>query len=332
MFLSDANIPSCSSISSRVQQQVWLRNYNATHPGNQVQFVGFDLQVNDEAEFTISNYYKKVNASKKQEVDSLLKQVANAEKRGGIFSGDSTITTLISPVEKLIADFTEHEGAYILKSSRQEYDEVLWSEKILHQYLISYGYNNFAETIKKDSRDFYMAQNILTWLAYFPKGIKMMIWAHNGHIAKDFLDAVSVPSMGSYLKEALKDEYYAVGFDFYKGSFQSNDIDLKDSPGWEKQEVGEAPEANLSSYFVKAGLGNSFLDFSLTHQNENIRQWLNDKPIGTYSMGSQFSKTWSSANYISPMKLHHAFDGVIFIKQSNSAVPVKRMSINNFNF
>ena len=310
----------------------WMRSYNETHPDKKVQFVGFDLQVNDEAEFAISNYYKKVDAAKKQEVDSLLKQVAAAEKHGGIFSGDTTIRTLINPVQNLICNFIEKEGNYILKSNKQEYDEILWSEKILHQFLVSYSYNNFIETVKKEDRDFYMAQNILTWLSYFPKGTKIMIWAHNGHIAKDFLDAVAVPSMGSYLKEALKDEYYAIGFDFYKGSFLSNDIDLPNSVGWEKEAVGEAPEGNLSSYFVKAGLGNSFLDFSLTNQNDNIKQWLNDKIIGTYSMGSQFSKTWSSQQYIAPMKIHHAFDGVFFVKESNSAVPVKWLAINNYKF
>ena len=310
----------------------WMRNYNETHPDKKIQFVGFDLQVNDEVEFAISKYYKKVDAAKKQEVDSLLKQIDAAEINGGIFFGDTTIKSLISPLEKLICGFIEKEGKYILESSKQEYDDILWSEKILHQYLISFSYNNFSEPVKKEDRDFYMAQNILTWLAYFPKETKMMVWAHNGHIAKDFLDATSVPSMGSYLKETLKDEYYAIGFDFYKGSFQSDDIDLKNSPGWENEEVGEAPEGNLSSYFVKAGLGNSFLDFSLTNQNDNIKKWLNDKIIGTYSMGSQFSKTWSSRQYIARMKINHAFDGVIFINESNSAVPLKWLTINNYKF
>ncbi len=310
----------------------WMRNYNQTNTAKKIQFVGFDLQVNDAVEFAISNYYGKVDYLKKAGVDSLLKNMEKAERSGGIFGDDTTIKTLISPVENLITNFIEKEGEYILKSSKQEYDEILWSQKILHQYLISYSYDNFAEIIKKEDRDFYMAQNILTWLAYFPKGTKMVVWAHNGHIAKDFLDGFSVPSMGNYLKEVLKDEYYAIGFDFYKGRFQSNDVDLKDSPGWEEQEVGEAPKGNLSSYFVQAGLDNSFLDFSVTNQNKNVKDWLNEKVIGTYSMGSQFSKKWPPATYISPMKIHRAFDGVIFIKESNRAVPVKWLTINNYQF
>ena len=177
-----------------------------------------------------------------------------------------------------------------------------------------------------------MSQNVLAWLAYFPKETKMMIWAHNGHIAKDYLDAVSVPSMGSYLHKVLKDDYYAIGFDFYKGKFRSNDIDLPNSPGWESNEVGDAPEGNLSSYFVEAGLGNSFLDFSCTKQNDNIKRWLTKEDIGTYSMGSQFSKKWKPSRYISPMKIYNAFDGVIFIKESHCAVPIKSFSIDTYKF
>lgn len=310
----------------------WMRDYNQNNPASKIQFVGYDLQANDAVAFSIFNYYGKVDPFKKVLIDSFLKKVHNAEMKGGIFSGDTTIKTLINPIENLITNFIEREGEYVLKSSKQEYDEILWSHKILHQFIISYSYNNFTEPIKKEDRDFYMAQNILTWLTYFPKGTKMVVWAHNGHIAKDFLDAVSVPSMGGYLKEVLKDEYYAIGFDFYKGRFQSNDVDLKDSPGWEEQEVGEAPTGNLSSYFVQAGLDNSFLDLSVTNQNQNIKHWLNEKVIGTYSMGSQFSKKWPLVSFISPMKIHRAFDGVIFIKESNRAVPIKSLKINNYNF
>jgi erythromycin esterase len=310
----------------------WMRDYNRTDPVHKIQFVGFDLQVNDATAFAISNYYQRVDPSKKDTIDGLLRKILLEEKKGGIFSGDTTIRELISPVESLLKNFIENQGAFILKSSEQEFNEIRWCHKILHQYLISYSYNNFNATVKKEGRDFYMAQNILAWLNYFPKGTKMMVWAHNWHIAKEYLDGVSVPSMGSYLKKELKDEYYAIGFDFYYGKFQSNDPDLKNSPGWEEQEVGNAPTGNLSSYFVQAGLGNSFLDLTLTQKNMNIENWLTKKEIGTYSMGSQFSKKWPASNYIVPMKLSDAFDGVIFIKQSNRAVPVKRMTINNYNF
>jgi erythromycin esterase len=177
-----------------------------------------------------------------------------------------------------------------------------------------------------------MAQNILEWLKYFPDGTKMVVWAHNGHIAKDYVDAVSFPSMGSYLKEALGNDYYAIGFDFYEGKFQSNNIDLENSPGWEEMEVRPAPEGNLSAFFVKAGLGNSILHISGSNQSAIIKEWLNERVISTYSMGSQFSSNWQPSSYIAPMKIHNAYDCVIFISESNRAVPVKRMNIERYEF
>ncbi len=308
----------------------WMREYNKSNPATKIQFVGYDLQVNDAAAYDISNYYKKVDPSKKQAVDSLLKKIVAAEQRGGIFSGDTSIRLLRKPLEDLISGFEQNKEKYRRATTKEEYDETLWLIQVLCQYIISYSYDNFAAIMKKEDRDFYMAQNIISWLRYFPPGTKMMVWAHNGHVAKNYLDALVVPSMGSHLKKELKDEYYSIGFDFYKGKFQSNDIDLPGSPGWEEHEIGAAPKGNLSAFFVQAGLGNSFLD--LTSANKNIRDWLNENRVGTYSMGSQFSKKWTSASYIASMKLMNAFDGVIFIKESTRAVPVKNLIVNRYSF
>jgi erythromycin esterase len=109
----------------------WMRDYNVNNPDTPVRFVGFDLQVNDAAAFDISKYYLKVDPGRKAAVDSLLKEVLEVERKGGIISGDSTILTLIAPFEDLISDYSSKEDEYILKSSHQEYDEILWSEKIL---------------------------------------------------------------------------------------------------------------------------------------------------------------------------------------------------------
>ena len=129
----------------------WMRNYNQTNPVQKVQFVGFDLQVNDAVELAISEYYGKVDPLKKAGVDTLLKKVSKAELSGGIFSGDTLIRTLISPIDNLINAFIENKIRYILKSNKQEYDEILWSQKILYQFLISFSHNNFTEKISKNT-------------------------------------------------------------------------------------------------------------------------------------------------------------------------------------
>lgn len=309
----------------------WIKEYNDADPKDKIHFVGYDLQVNDAIAYKISKFYEKVEINKKMQIDSLLRKVIDAEYRGGIFSGDTTIRNLIKPMDALIIDFIEKKGQYLLFTTEAEYEESLWDHKILHQYLLSYSYNTWSDEVKHKDRDFYMAQNILSWLTFFPKGTKMVVWAHNGHIAKVFLNGVS-SSMGSYLKELLKDDYYAIGFDFYKGRFQSNDIDSKYSSGWVEHEVKEAPKGNLSYYFVQAGLKDSFIDFTLTTQSMTIKKWINEKKIGMYNIGSQFSKNWSPTNYIVPTKLNKAFDGVFFIKESNRAIPVKEIWINKYEF
>lgn len=70
--------------------------------------------------------------------------------------------------------------------------------------------------IEDMDRDRQMADN-MSWLLNYPfKDKKVIIWAHNFHIARG-LDPVR--PMGHYLKNEFKDEMYAIGFTGYDGLF-----------------------------------------------------------------------------------------------------------------
>ncbi len=309
----------------------WMRTYNEKNPEKKIQFVGYDPQVNDAAAQSVSKFYEKVNDAKKERVDSLLRRVLESEKTGGIYSGDTSIRTLAAPMKQLTEELLHNKERYTAQVSLAEFDEAAWNHRILHQFIVAYSYG-WTEQKWRENRDFFMAQNILMWLAYFPQDTKMVVWGHNGHIAKDFLDGKTYPSMGSHLRSALADRYYAVGFDLYAGRFRSKNTDLKNSPDWEDNELKEAPEGNLSYYFVQAGLPDSFVDFTKTSRTPVVNEWLNEREIGVYSLGSRFSSSWPVSEYVTPTKLNRAFDGMVFIKKSSSAIPVERMKIDQYKF
>src|SRR5207244_6422170 len=60
-------------------------------------------------------------------------------------------------------------------------------------------------------RDRSMAENIGWLLDHEPPGTRMVVWAHNGHVARD----ASFDSMGSYLAKKLDKAVVTFGFAFH---------------------------------------------------------------------------------------------------------------------
>lgn len=77
---------------------------------------------------------------------------------------------------------------------------------------------NAAGRIKKNSyvglRDGYIAGN-LKWIRDHKGHRKILIWAHNGHLAKG--SPFGKPSMGKYLSDYYKDKYYNIATTFGEG-------------------------------------------------------------------------------------------------------------------
>ena len=69
-------------------------------------------------------------------------------------------------------------------------------------------------------RDDYMAENVTWYFDLLGQDKKLVLWAHNGHIADD--DQIYAPfggSQGDYLEKEYGQDYQIIGFSFGKGSF-----------------------------------------------------------------------------------------------------------------
>lgn len=310
----------------------WMREYNKQESVQKVQFIGYDIQGYDAAAYNISRFYHKVEPAKKESIDSLLRMMVKVSSKGGVLSGDTTIRTLIQPIQSLIVNLVQKKGQYLQTVSAEEYEQAFWSHKLLHQFFLSYGYDSWA-SYREENRDFYMAQNLLSLLTQLPQNTKMLISAHNGHIAKDFLNEYyNYPSMGSHLRKILGERYYTIGLDFYRGQFQAMDADTKNAREMVPFVLGDAPEGFFSNYCVKAGIDMGFLDFTMTDKSELMNSWLQDRYVYLYNVGSRFSKRSTPESYASRHKLYQSFDGAIFIKESTRATPVKRFNVTNYKF
>lgn len=284
----------------------WIRKYNASvQEDAKITFKGFDLQVNNLAWKGLKDFYSLVEPGYLQKLDSLnIKYdtaMAWANNMAKSAEGSQMLSSLYPVCKDIMSDILLNQGQYEFVAGNDFFNENLMNIKLILQEIESFkdGYN--------DRRDYYMAQNIMQLLNEEKPGAKVMVWAHNMHIAN------VEGAMGYYLHEVLKNRYYGFGFEFYSGSFQSRNLDNgNNSRSWDIIQVGEPPAESLPWYFDKYGKGDFFIDFrhSGTSAVKNFQNAYHQ-----HSFGSMYSKNWPITY---PAYLNF-FDGMIFIRNSTAA-------------
>jgi erythromycin esterase len=92
-----------------------------------------------------------------------------------------------------------------------------------------------------------MAQNIKWILDQNPKA-KIVLWAHNGHVAKNF--GWGYKTMGSSLREMFGEQMVVFGFAFNQGSFQA----IERGKGLHDFTVAPAPAGSLDATLAATGI------------------------------------------------------------------------------
>lgn len=287
----------------------WMKEYNTSAPeSRKIKFYGYDMQINDFGFRELKEFYSIVNAEKLPILDSLqvqfdsatslLKNIENAAQSGLIFQ------TAYRRCLEMLNDIILNEGAYQYLAGKEKYDQNLMNLKLIVQQAESYkSEENFSR------RDFYMAQNILSLLNSEKPDSKAVVWAHNAHITK------TPETMGGYLADVLKDKYYAIGFEFYSGSFQAKNFE-NNRP--DIMTLGNPPDYSLPYYLNKAGRNEFFIDFRNTGANA-IKNF--SKKYEMHDIGSVYAFDWPATH---PAQLN-TYDGLIFIKNTNAAKNLTRV-------
>lgn len=163
-------------------------------------------------------------------------------------------------------------------------------------------------------RDTYMAENIITLLDSVLQDERVMIWAHNGHIAFGECDGIS--PMGSLLRQKLGSHYYSIGFTTSCGTFQA--LEANDNKMALKIfDIPPQPKDSWAYFCGQLGQGkNFFLDFRSTAQN----QWLRT-PHFFLSLGNCFSTQWTPESFLANLIPIEQFDGLIHLHQTSAACP-----------
>lgn len=163
-------------------------------------------------------------------------------------------------------------------------------------------------------RDRAMAENI-AWILDQNPGAKIVLWAHNGHVAAGSYRGY-VP-MGSYLWEKYSTDMIAVGFAFHRGGFQAIDGQGR---GLIPFTVPAAHADTLDSLYASAKLPIYAIDLRkapLTGPGALLRS-----PLLTRTIGSLYDERIPLL-YFSEVAVPDAFDAMIFVEETTRAQPIR---------
>jgi len=169
-------------------------------------------------------------------------------------------------------------------------------------------------------RDEAMAANV-EWLAAsgYP-GEKIVLCAHNGHVA--FGAGVNgLKPMGSWLRERFGKQLYVAGFTFRRGEVRA--IGTRDLNTAQEalgaQTAPPSPEGSGDAILSAAGLPLFFLDMTRLPAGP-LGRWLAEPHLFHYA-GWNWSLDDPGANYL-PAALSTLYDGLIFVEEGHAARPM----------
>ncbi|MES2419126.1 MAG: erythromycin esterase family protein [Bacteroidota bacterium] len=174
------------------------------------------------------------------------------------------------------------------------------------------NYNNFIDINSKiRARDIFMAENAMAIKEDAP-GQRLIIWAHNGHVAKTPL--YKRPTMGMYLNKEYTDKYYVIATDINKGYVSVRKVIAKNKPMSNWQPI-YYPEVNSTKgyeyYFKQCKFKNFILDVQEAGRDHELNLFLTKEKemrmIG--GLSTPVNKRLSIANN---------FDMIIYFNETNS--------------
>jgi erythromycin esterase len=217
-----------------------------------------------------------------------------------------------SLAEAVLAKFDAHRAKWSKSSSKDAWRDARQAAAVVVQ-----ACNMRVEAKGLGYRDEMMARNA-EWLAdeAYPNQ-KIVLWAHNGHVASD---PGGDRKMGGWLRERFGKDLYVVGFAFRRGEVQAVGLENGASKGYSVWPVQASPEGSGDAILSAAGMPMFFLDMSALPRDGALGGWLAE-PHLFHEVGGIVAIGGEDSN-LDPGSLPKIFDGLIFVEDTHAARPL----------
>jgi erythromycin esterase len=296
----------------------WMKEYNMGKPKSRmIRYIGIDCQFTTYQDEWIYEYLKRVSPHYLEEIRPLVDRVTGMDKEDYIYMSQIQWDELSEQLQYLYHDISLKESEFAAISGHEQFKFFLQMVRNLNQAHTVLRHK-YTDNFDSHDRDAFMAENAL-WLAnVWGNDEKIMLWAHNAHIAEN-PNFGHNGSMGFHLKNKLGTDYRKVGFSFSKGSFNAfrKDSFLSElgEPG--RFTVTESPvEDSINFIFHYAQYDQFIFVLKDTWKNSRLNNWLSESQA-FLSIGADF--TGNHDNHYNKLVLTRAFDVIIHFDDTGEA-------------
>ena len=284
----------------------WMRRYNADPlHRRKVKFYGFDMQQPVRAAKVTLAYLSVVDPNTATEAAEWVQIFANPVANGDFdrFTPEKKEAALAA-VRMVLKRFDERKQVYIKKSST-----AAWTFARQHTQLLAQNIELRNGDPTGSTRDRSMAENIRWILQREGQDTRMVVWAHNDHVATD------LNSMGTFLRNMFGKQMRVFGFAFNRGSFQA----MEPGVGLHSFTVPAAPADSFDAIVAKANVPLVMIDFHALPAGSALSTWLRE-PRVTRDIGAVYRE--SDANsYLVKRSILDRYDALFFANETTAARP-----------
>lgn len=335
-FVIEANLPECRAINDYVlhgkgdprkaldgiyfwtwnTEEVlamieWMRAWNADPKHTRkVQFFGDDMQTATVAHANVVAFLARVAPA---EADVLTTPIAilATDRTGQALAAKpaAEAQVVLDAVAALSARFDRERAAWSKAAGKDAYLDAREDVRVLAQAAALFR----AGDKRFEARDVAMADNVDHLLARLGKRSRVVLWAHNGHVANGL---GPMKNQGQHLRERHGKNYVVFGFAFGEGSFQAIDRSKGKGSALAEHTLGPPPVWDVSAPFRATGKPIVVVDLRKAPRGVVADWFAAAHPMR--ETGAVFS---SEENMTSPQALSKRFDAVIYVDKTTRARP-----------
>jgi erythromycin esterase len=295
---------------------LWMRHYNenSTHT-TKITFAGFDAQSTALAAAWIKDYLTRVDPALAAEIAPRL-MLFEEERRDYSTLSAEDVDAIHATVRDLAERLLAEERVYVAQSTREEWRLACQYARVLRQVDEQRRAGGDAKT-RYAVRDRAMAENIAWLLENEGPRCKTVVWAHNGHVARDAqgIFGGTVESMGMHLARRFGPDLVVVGFAFGEGAFRAVVKEAGDRRPLREVVIGPPPAESLDDVLARTGIPAFMVD--LRRVDDHVAQWLRE-PRVTREIGAFFGSQEAMCETIVPAA---RYDLLAFIARTTQARP-----------
>ena len=216
---------------------------------------------------------------------------------------------------RLVQFLEDNRDELLAEKGNPAYETAMQIAEITRQYATYISQNDFG--LKTEFRDQFSARNVLWALDQLPENSKLIVWSHNGHVAKTS-PMYQYDVLGHYLNKWFGTDYVGVGFTFHHGSFGAFS-----NNGFKEWQMPKTQEKSLTHTFSKFETPYLFFDIrEQLNKNSSVNFFLRNPVAIRTDISESYSET---QNNMMEITLADCYDALIYIEETHypTTIPYK---------